>query len=171
MCSDSIEDNVSQIKTEAYRLSEKSLESDVAASFSADQRAMSFCGIVVAAAAILTGLFDPGSPNFGLLLSALILAISAGFAGFSARPVTFYFPGARFDDFESDFDQNIEYVIVIDQLARFNDKHSRFNRKILESNANIFGKSYILAIFGISIAILSQVLTIDAISGICAYGE
>jgi hypothetical protein len=157
------ETNLNKLKEEAYRLSELSLSSDAAAADRSDARAMGFCGVVIAGAAILTGLVDGNSPNYGLLLAAFVMAVSAGLAGYSARPRDFYFPGARFDDLDADLTNLADISDVIEEIGRFNDKHSRQNRQQLRENAKIMTYSYLLAMAGLLIAIGSQFLSLSAI--------
>jgi len=157
MSNDSAANNLSQLKLEAYRLSERCLESETALSVASDQRAMSFCGIVIAGAAILTGLIDSENPNYGLLLAAFILTISAGFAGFAARPVKFYAPGAKFEDFMPDIENNEAYLSVIQELAQFNDQHSLLNRNKMDRNAVLLYIAFFVALAGLFVALISQI--------------
>ena len=154
-----VEGNLKLLRMEAYRLSELSLASDASAADKADQRANAFSGMALAGAALLTGLFDQSHPQVGMLVAALMLIVAAGLAAYSARPQKFYFPGARFDDFDADFQNGTQVELALVQLAGFNDKHSRHNRNLLERNSRILRLAYIFAIAGVGVSILSQLYT------------
>ena len=152
------EDNLKMLRMEAYRLSELALNSDASAANVADQRANSFSGMALTGAALLTGLNDPETTNVGLLLAAFILVAASGVAAFTTRPKNFYYPGARFSDFDPDIEANIPFENSLVELARFNDKHSRYNRDVLEKNAQLLTIAYRIAIGGVIFGILSQLL-------------
>jgi hypothetical protein len=150
-------DDATKLKLEAYRLSERMLEMEVSIATASDQRAIAFCGVVVAGAAILAGLFDANLPNFGLLVSSMILAVSAGFAGYAARPVKLYTPGAWYEDFADDISRQPEdFMKAVVEMAVYNDSHSRVNKAIIERNAKFLNKSYVISIVGLLVAIVSQ---------------
>ncbi len=153
--------NRALLQKEAYRLSELSLASDSNAASVADQRANGFSGMSLAGAAILTGLFDEKTPNVGLLGAAALMVVAAAIAAYSARPQKFYFPGARFDDFDPDFASNTSYEDAIEELARYNDKHSRYNRDVLQKNSLYLTASYVVAVLGLLVGIGFQLSSLE----------
>ena len=153
---DDPEANIAKLQEEAYRLSEAALASDTDALDASNERAMQFCAVVIAGAAILAGLFDAKDPNVGILVGARFLTLSAALAGYSAKPRIFYSPGAKFSDFDQDFRRGVPFHQAIEEMARYNDKHSEWNRRVLLKNAQVMMWSYGVAIAGLAIAILSQ---------------
>lgn len=158
-------DNLDRLYQEAYRLSEKRLEAQQASAMAADTRAMAFAGICLAAAAVLGGLAKDASSPILLLIGAFLLGVGAFLSGYSARPIDFYMPGAKFSDLQEDIDNNVDFHTVIKQMGGFADDHSEANDKELASNAKIFQWALWIAVAGIAVAVLPQLY--DAISIAC----
>jgi len=152
------DENLRNLVSEAYRLSEQKLQSQFASALAADQRALNFCAILIAAAAILTGFFDPRDPKYGLLLSASLLIVAAAMAGYAARPVKFYSPGAKFSDLTENLLENTNYCDVLSEVGKFNDDHSLENSKVMKSNNNILKWAFSIAILGIAVAVLTSLI-------------
>ncbi len=158
--------NKSYIIHEAYRQSEKNLEYEISLGIAADQRAMAFCGWMVGAAALLTGLASGSANNRGALyIGAFFLIFSAALAGFSARPIQMRAPGAKFSDMEKDIKDDVPLDEVLVEMGSHNDKDSLKNRKKLAFNGKVILASYLVAIVGLSIPIFSKMPTL--ISWIC----
>ncbi|MEM7721624.1 MAG: hypothetical protein AAF376_04565 [Pseudomonadota bacterium] len=149
-------ENLDKLNMEAYRLSEKRLEMQLSAAIAADTRAISFAGICLAAAAVLAGLSENSSNSFSVLSGAFILGLAGAVSGWSARPIDFYMPGAKFSDLEEDIDQNKPFLSVVTQLGGYADKSSERNDKILKRNSKMFHLSFWIALFGVFVAILPQ---------------
>ncbi len=154
-------DNLERLYHEAYRLSEKRLEVQQATALAADSRAMAFAGICLAAAAVLGGLASGASSPVLLLTGAFFLGFAALLSGYSARPVDFYMPGARYSDLSEDITGNVDMQTVMAQLGKFADDHSDSNDKVLGHNAKLFNIALIIAVFGVALAVIPQLL--DAI--------
>lgn len=149
-------DNIDKLYQEAYRLSEKRLEAQQASAMAADTRAMAFAGICLAAAAVLGGLAKDASSPVMLLVGAFLLGLGAFLSGYSARPVDFFMPGAKFSDLQEDIDNDEDFHTVITQLGGFADSHSETNHAIMTKNANMFQWALWIAVAGIATAVMPQ---------------
>ncbi len=141
----------------AYALSEKRLSSQLTTALAADARAMSFAATMVTTAAVLAGFSAHVAQPTAMLIGALLLLLSAATAGFSARPVPFYMPGAEMADFDDDLAGNASYDAVIRQLGKFNDETSASNDRILRGNAVLMRAAFALALLGVTLAAVPQV--------------
>ncbi|NVO56032.1 hypothetical protein HW561_09555 [Rhodobacteraceae bacterium B1Z28] len=151
------DDNRNLVFAEAYRLSERRLESQFTSALAADGRAMGFAGLSVAAAAVLCGLATDAHAPIALIVGAVFLVIAAGLSAYSARPVDFYSPGAQFNDLGDDMEKNIDYSAVLKELGDFNDKHSLANDKLLAGNSRFLKTAIFCALLGLTISIVPQI--------------
>ena len=158
-------DNINRLYQEAYRLSEKRLEVQLTSALAADARAMAFAGICLAAAAVLGGLAKDATSPILLLSGAFLLGVAAFLAGYSARPIDFHMPGARFSDLAKDIKYNTEFEKVVAQLGGFADKHSIQNDEKLNKNSKLFHAALFLAVIGVAVAVVPQLF--DAILAVC----
>ncbi|UWQ95477.1 hypothetical protein K3728_17680 [Rhodobacteraceae bacterium M385] len=158
-------ENLNRLYEEAYRLSEKRLQVQLTAALAADARAMAFAGICLAAAAVLGGLAKDAANPILLLSGAFLLGLAAFVAGFSARPIDFHMPGAKFSDLEDDFANDEDYYLVIKQLGGFADRRSVQNDQKLSLNSRLFHFALILAVIGVGVAVVPQLL--DAFAADC----
>lgn len=150
------ETNRQLLQQEAYRLSEKSLEMDLTTALAADQRAMTFAGLLLGAATLLAGLFDSESPNYGMLLAALVFVAAAVVAGLAARPVQFYAPGSKHGYLQEDIDADRDFSEVIAEMGRYNDLHSDRNRAAIAANGRKLTVAFVIGVVGACIAVASQ---------------
>lgn len=150
------------VSGEAYRLSERKLEMQFTSALAADQRALSIAGLTVAAAAILAGLAANAENAIVMLLGAACLVVSAFLAWHSARPQRFHTPGAEFADLQDDIKEKVSYETLITQIGGFNDKHTRDNDKKMRFNSNLMRAAFIMAIIGLLVAIVPQLVTLLA---------
>jgi len=151
------EDREFQLLVEACRLSEKNLENEIAIALAADQRAASFCGLIVASIAILVGLSENIRDSVSLTLSVGAFALSAVFAGAATRSVKVHAPGFKFDDFSEDISQARAMKDVLKDIGRHYDAGSKINRNVISRNARLFNFSLLLAAAGLAFALLSFV--------------
>ena len=158
-------DNLNRLHLEAYRLSEKRLEVQLTAALAADARAMAFAGICLAAAAVLGGLAKDATSPILLLIGAFLLGVAAFLAGFSARPIYFHMPGAKFSDLQEDIRDNVEFEKVIQQLGGFADSHSAQNDTKLNQNSKLFHFALVTAVIGVAVAVIPQLF--DALIQTC----
>jgi hypothetical protein len=158
--------NSSELINEAYRLSELRLTSQQASALAADARAMAFAGLALATAAILCGLAKEAYVPLALLLGSGFLVVAAALAGYSARPLDFYMPGAEFNDLNEDIEQGVEFNLVISQLGQFNDKHTKTNHDVMSKNAKFLQAALAVSLLGILVAILPQLREWPASSAI-----
>ena len=161
--------NRTELIHEAYRQSEKNLESDISLGIAADQRAMGFCGWMVAAAALLIGLAGNAANAVNSVgihyVGALFLILAALLAGYSARPVIMRAPGAKFSGFTSDIEGDVAMSDVLMEMGGHNDEQSEENRKKLKSNGRLISISFILATLGLSLPIVVKLP--DLVTWIC----
>ena len=159
-------DNQTKLIREAFTQSEKNLESDISLAMAADQRAMGFCGWMVAAAALLIGLAESSKAGMGeLYLGAIYLIIAAILAGYSAMPIKMRAPGAKFSDLETDIEDDVPLNNVLKEMGAHNDSQSAENRRKLALNGKLIMRSYAIASLGLSIPIISKLL--ELITWIC----
>lgn len=150
----------STIIKEAYRLSERRLEMLLTSAIAADQRAVSIAGLTATAAAVLGGFASAAAVPCAMLLGAFCLVIAALFAWYSARPQQFYAPGAEFADLAEDIEHGRPLEDVLTQLGGFNDKHCRDNLREMKRSSRLMHFAFRLAIFGLSVALLPQLLAL-----------
>ena len=150
--------NLDEVRMEAYSLSQRRLEDQTNAALAADQRAMSVAGLTLAAAAILCGLSPNAVAPSALLLGSVLLIISAGMAWYSARPVDFFMPGSHFRAFDSDIASERSPVDVLTEMGKNNDAAIDANDTLLTSNARTLGRSFLVAIFGVLVAVVPQIV-------------
>lgn len=134
---------------EAYRLAEQNLQSQLDIALAADQRSVSFCGLVIAAVAAIIGLTDNNNLSWILGLSTLLLTSSAIMSALSFRPASFYVRGLPFENFKSDISDNKNYTEVISELASIYDDLISKNNKTIARNAKFFRFSLYLALLGL----------------------
>jgi len=148
-------DNKSQLILEAYQRSERMLQAQLTMALAADARALTFSGLLLAAASILGGMASGGgSVSLVAGAGALPLVIAAGLAGFSARPVDFYIPGGKYEQIQHDIDTNRGQMDLLSDLAQKNDKSIRHNSKLLRSNGRFMLAAFWVAVVGGPIAAL-----------------
>lgn len=153
--------NTSDIIREAFNQSEKNLEFEISLGVAADQRAMAFCGWMVGASALLTGLAENSDSSGGSLYSgAFFLILSAALAGYSARPIQMRAPGAKFSDLEEDIQKDVPFNDVLTEMGSHNDKDSTENRAKLAFNGKLILASYCIAIFGLCIPVIVKLPTL-----------
>lgn len=141
---------------EAYRLAELNLESETQMLLASDQRATTFCGILIAAIAFSAS-DDPMDESIFDNLSIVFLAFSAALAAYSARSIKVFTTGLRFDSFAEDISQNRGFRETIFELSQKYDECSTHNRNQIKFNAKIFNYSLILAVVGFMIAVVPHV--------------
>ena len=146
-----------EVTEPAFKMCLERLSSQKDAALAADARATTYAGIIIAAAAVLAGLTQKGEP-IEMLIGATILVIAAAIAGFAARPVEFYMPGSKFSDFNDDIRQGKEWIETIDELSSLLDENSNENDRIMAKNARILQFSFWIALFGMLVATLPQLL-------------
>ena len=141
----------------AYELSASRLNSQQTAALAADARAMSFAATMVAAAAILAGLSKDANNPIAMLIGSLVLILAAAVAGYSARPIKFYMPGARFSDLSEDISSAASLDNVLSELGGHNDANSDENDKKLANNSKLMKLAFVFAIIGVLVATVPQI--------------
>lgn len=147
-------DNKEKLILEAYRLSEARLGSQASLAIAADARAMSFAGLCLAAASILTGLGATTTGFESAFLGATLLVFSSILAWYSARPINFYVVGSKFSDFDGDIAGGVNFSESVAENGAFNDKHIKYNTVVLDNNASMFSTAFLVAILAIFITIV-----------------
>lgn len=144
------------VTAEAYRQVELRLQSQLSAAIAADQRALGFAGMLVTAASILTGLAPGAAWGLGMLIGAGGFALAAAIAWVSARPVSFYMPGALYEDFAEDIAKNAPLGQVQAHLGRYHDQHANANDALMKRNARLVLAAFVLALVSLAFVIVTQ---------------
>ena len=139
--------NKEELILEAYRRSEERLAVQQTMALAADQRALTFSGLLFAAAAILAGLTENASDASSLFWTSGILVVSAAFAGWSARPVDFGSAGGRFSSLKKDIEDDVPHLNALQQIGEYNDEHISDNEVLMAKNGRLMRWSYFIAIF------------------------
>ena len=151
-------ENLKEIYKLAYALCQAKIGSQSSAALGADSRAMSFSGLCVTASALLLGLASDSICPLAMAVGAFLLAIAATIAGYSARPVEFFFPGADFKNLDSDISEAREIEDVLKQLGLFADKHIAANTIVISKNKEHLNFAYRTAIAGIFASTIPQMV-------------
>lgn len=138
---------------EAFRLAEVNLQSEMSIALAADQRALAFCSLLIAAIAIVVG--TGGMANFGPSqgFALLFLTLAAIFAAFSARSAKIVVPGMLFEAFERDLSSNRSVEETLTELGSHYNESSVSNRKLIARNARVFNGSLFAALCGLVLLI------------------
>ena len=145
---------------EIIRLAEAMLQSQQDFALAADQRAMSYAGLLSAVIGIIvSGAFvfmftDIGLGRVGVLFSVIAGALiySVFLATESALPVNFYTIGNTPKNWISDIEK--EFIVSLAEQAQHYDEMICHNRLLMEKNARKFRWSVKLSQFALLIAIL-----------------
>ncbi|MEM7599469.1 MAG: hypothetical protein AAF382_17400 [Pseudomonadota bacterium] len=140
-------------------MSELQLSGDEQAASAADQRATNFLVACLAVSTILVGLFGTGNGNFWLIAVAIGFSLAGACAGYSIRPKNFYYPGTTFSSFETDIQEDKDYLESVSELAKFNDENSEENKKELQRNASLIWWSYRIAFFSTALLLFTQTIS------------
>jgi len=147
-----------RVLLEAYRLAEQNLQSQLDIALAADQRAATFCGLVVAALAALVGLSDGGYENWFISASIMFFALSAVLSARAFMPVDFFVRGLPFDNFAEDINNKRNFSEVIGELAGHYDDCLAKNADRIKSNANLFRTALFCSLGGIVLLTIPTVL-------------
>lgn len=146
----------SDVRIEAYRLSEERLRSQLTSALASDQRCVQASSLSVASAAILASLSEQAALPEAFLVGALVLLVAAFLAAYAARPTDFYMPGAKYDDLQEDISKTRGLERVLRDLGRYNDKHSDHNDRVMKRAGWFLRWSFWFSIAGVLTAILPQ---------------
>ena len=142
---------------EAFRLAELNLQSETSIALASDQRASTFCGILIAAVAILASLSDQYKTSIFDDVAMVLFVAAASLAAFVARSTKISTTGLRFDSFAEDISAGRGFSQTISELGGHYDKASEANRRLIRSNSKLFNASLILAWLGLMLAIFPQI--------------
>jgi hypothetical protein len=145
---------------EAYRQAEKRLEWQFTSAIAADQRAVSIAGFLVGASAIIAALAERALAPAALLVGAMGLLLAAFLAWSSARPQSFFAPGAKFSDFEDDLAQAVNMDVVMTQIGGFHDKHIDTNNAAMLRCARLMHWSFRVAVLSVFLTVVSQLFVL-----------
>lgn len=145
-----------KIIAEAYRLSEKKLETQMNLAISSDQRAVTFSGILIAAVAIQVSLSTTGEIDIYNNLAIVFFVLAAGFSAFVARSTKITATGMKFSDFEDDIKDSRSYEDAISQLGAHYDDALGENLRLITMNGRLFNVSLIFAACGLVLTVLPR---------------
>ena len=141
---------------------EKRLQAQLELGKAADQRAMTFAGMLLAGVAILTGLtfgeeaLTAQQPAFVLLTVGLI--VSAGLALWSARPVDWDIPGNVPESYLEDIQAKLDFQGTRSETAfHLQDMISK-NHDKLRCNGNWMTASMTIALVSIAAGIIAAIV-------------
>jgi hypothetical protein len=92
-----------------------------------------------------------------MLIGAGFLAFSAAIAGYAARPIIFFMPGARSEVLKTDIKDDLDYYASLLELAGHNDTNSKANDTNLKHNGSAMRVAFVVAIFGVLVAVAPEV--------------
>ncbi|NQY59921.1 hypothetical protein [Cognatishimia sp.] len=139
-------DNKKQLILEAYRRSEARLSAQQQLAIAADQRAVTFAGIIFAAAMVLTGIVANSDDAGSLIFTVILLLVSAFCSAWSALPADFGVVGGRYDDMEEDIHSDSNSLKVLEEIGAHNDEHIRDNDIIMNGNGTMMKTSFFFAV-------------------------
>ena len=142
-------DNKKELIREAYRRGERRLESQLALALAADARALSFGGLMVAAAAILGAVAVDATVSAPLFTAALVLVIAAAIAMYSARPNGMYVPGGSLSQIRKEIDNDDDYFVALLEMAEQMEEYESENSAILKRNGRIVFTAYLVALLAV----------------------
>ncbi len=146
-------ENNSELIDEGFRLAEKNLDSQISLALAADQRSITFCGILIAAIAIATSVNGGSAQSVIPSLGIVLLGISAGISAYSARPVKVFPSGYEISGIEEDLAENRSPSATRLDLAKEFEKSSRHNREVIKKNARAFKWALITSCMGFGLLI------------------
>lgn len=141
-----MEDNRQKLILETLKQSETLLGAQLQTALASDARAVSFCGLLIAAAALSTGLADGSQFSLAMYVAGTILFLAAGFAGWAAMPTKWYSPGQKGQDFAEDLSGDRPFLEVVKEMVLQNDKYISKNEAMQVNNAKVLKVSGWLAI-------------------------
>lgn len=147
--------NREKLILETLRQSEKLLDAQLQIAVAADSRAMTFCGLTIAAASLLVGLADRTSFPLPMYIAALLLFIAAVLAGLSARPVNWHAPGQKAADFDDDIEAARTLIEVAADMCSHNDEYITHNANILRLNGRLLWSAYLAVVASAPISALA----------------
>ena len=145
---------------EAFRLAELNLESENTLMIAADQRATTFCGILVAALAIIASQYNADVSQWNDDLSLIVIGFAAALAAFSARSQKIFSTGLSFKSFDEDFANETRFESVLADLGHHYDDCSAKNREVLARNAKVFNASLFASMIGFAIGLFPNIVTL-----------
>lgn len=150
--------NKEQVIRESLRQSEEILRSQLAIAIAADTRALTFCGITLAAASLLAGLAGQASVGAAMFVASGFLYASAALAAWSAMPVDWYAPGQPGRDFDEDIASDKAVTEVMREMVAHNDSHFDHNERIRAAQSRWLRISASLAAVAAPVGMLVQVV-------------
>lgn len=136
-----MDDNRSRVILESLRQSESMMKSQMTIALASDARALTFCGLTLAAASLLVGLADTSGFALAMYVAGALMYVAAGVSGWSAMPIDWFAPGQKGGDFRDDITENKPFDAVALEMVAYNDKQigeneakrKRLNRRLVLS--------------------------------------
>lgn len=140
--------NLERLILETQRRSEMRLEAQLTLALAADARAMTFCSIMVAAAAALLGFAGEVAQPVPMIIAGLFFLASAISAAFVFRPMKWAAPGQCGSDYATDLRDNVPFHEVVVEVVGHTDEQIADNNQKAKVNARAFRIALALAIAG-----------------------
>lgn len=138
--------NREKLILEAYRLSEERLQCQQTLALAADARAVNFGVAMFAIAALLAGLSVDSAYQAALLSTSALVVCAGAVAGYSAKPIEFGAPGARYRSLGEDIRRDRPFEDVIEQLGTFNDEAIDENDEAMKANRELMYCAYVMCL-------------------------
>ncbi|RWR28839.1 hypothetical protein D2T31_12055 [Sinirhodobacter populi] len=126
-----MDDNREKVILESFRQAELFSQAQMSIALAADGRAMTFCGLCIAAASLLLGLDGSDEIKVGMYAASAVLYAAAAIAGWRGLPVDWYAPGQKGGDFAEDVATGRPYIDVISEMITQSDRHLSQNSQRL----------------------------------------
>lgn len=150
-------DNREKLILETLRQTEDLIRSQTEIALAADSRALTFCGILVAAATLMIGLAGGSAMGTGMVWGGITLLFSAALTGLAARPVTWRALGQKGEDFRKDIEDARQFIDVVAEMVMLNDRYIMLNDRVLQKNGRLMWAGYLTAITAPVIGIVVQI--------------
>lgn len=151
------------ILKEIVREAESFLDSQLRAGLAADQRAMTFAGIlgavlsfsVAGTVTLLVNRFDlwPAGIPIGILVASLCVALFN--AIYAARPIPFQYCGNDPKSFVVDIEKGKQIEVILAEQASFYSRDIKMNSTALDQNHSYLWRALMWALWGTIFSVMS----------------
>lgn len=143
---------------ESLRQSEEIIRSQLTIAIASDTRALTFCGLTLAAASLLAGFADDAALSLAMYVASAMLFAAGAVAAWTAMPVAWYAPGQPGRDFDDDIDQDRPLEAVLREMIQHNDRHFDINEQVRERQSRWLSVAAMLAGFAAPTGLLVQLV-------------
>lgn len=153
-----MDDNRSKVILESLRQSEEMMKSQMTIALASDARALTFCGVVLAAASLLVGLAESSGLPVAMYSAGGLLYVSSALAGWTAMPVAWFAAGQKGGDFKDDIEQNKPFDDVALEMVAYNDTQIDKNETVRKRQGRWLRRAAWTAVSAAPIGLVCQAL-------------